>query len=138
ESTRALVTGASGFIGRWVSRALLSQGAEVGAITRDPKRLDKEIATRARVFRADLGNPGELAAVIGEFKPSILFNLAGYGVARTERDELLARHINMHVVGEAIAAIEQEIGDAWTGARFVQAGSALEYGAIQEPLDENA
>jgi nucleoside-diphosphate-sugar epimerase len=133
-----LVTGASGFIGRWVVRALIAEGATIAVVGRHPACLEPDVLARARAFPADLEHPGELASIIDQWRPSIAFNLAGYGIDRTERDEVVARHVNMHIVGEAIEALEDRIQDAWPGARFVQAGSALEYGSIQEPLDENA
>jgi UDP-glucose 4-epimerase len=135
---RVLVTGASGFIGRHVAAALQAAGADVAVLARDPARVDAAIASRAVVLHADLNNTGEFASVIARFRPAILFNLAGYGVARDERDEVITRHVNMHAVGEAIEAMSADADEAWEGARIVQAGSALEYGAITEPLDENA
>jgi nucleoside-diphosphate-sugar epimerase len=137
-NVKVLVTGATGFIGRWVTRALVAEGASVAVVAREPGRCDPDILPRIHVLQANLANPGELASAVSHFRPSIVFNLAGYGVARTERDEITSRHVNMHVVSEAIEAIQEEIGDEWRGPRLVQAGSALEYGSIQEPLDENA
>jgi UDP-glucose 4-epimerase len=138
RDVRVLVTGATGFIGSWVARKLLAAGASVAIVARAKKKVHPELAAKAKVFQHDLTNAGGFAAAVTNARPSIVFNLAGYGVARTERDDVTAHRVNMLAVGEAIEAIAMISGDSWEGARLVQAGSALEYGAIEEPLDENA
>jgi nucleoside-diphosphate-sugar epimerase len=138
QGVRVLVTGASGFIGRHVAKMLVAKGALVMIVARDKKRLDPELAGKTKVLVHDLTNAGGFAAAIATGRPSIVFNLAGYGVAKVERDDVTAHRVNMLAVGEALEAIAMIAGDAWEGARIVQAGSALEYGAIEEPLDENA
>ena len=59
KDTTAVVVGASGFIGRWVVRKLVDQGAQV-----------------CPVGRADTEKLGD---VYRRVQPSITFNLAGYG-----------------------------------------------------------
>lgn len=135
-SVRVLITGSTGFIGRHVTRALVAEGADVAVVVRDRKRLDSAVAKRVRILEHDLTNPGEIATAIGAARPSIVFNLAGYGVGRGERDDVTAHHVNMLLIGEALEALANRDPGKWTGARFVQAGSALEYGAIAGPLDE--
>ena len=110
----------------------------VSIVARVKKRLDPELAAKAKILHHDLTNPGGIAAAVASSRPSVVFNLAGYGVAKTERDDVTAHRVNMLAVGEAVEAISMAASDSWNGARLVQAGSALEYGAIDEPLDENA
>jgi UDP-glucose 4-epimerase len=132
------VTGATGFIGRRVARRLVDEGAKVAIVVRAKKRLDPHLAAQARVLNHDLTHAGGFASAIAESRPSIVFNLAAYGVSKTEKDDVTAHRVNMLAVGEAIEGIAMITGDAWAGARLVQAGTALEYGSIEEPLDENA
>jgi nucleoside-diphosphate-sugar epimerase len=76
-------------------------------------------------------------AVVGQIRPTVVFNLAGYGVDRTERDDRLAREINADLP-QALAAILSERGHGdWPGYALVHTGSALEYGAVGGDLAES-
>jgi nucleoside-diphosphate-sugar epimerase len=135
---RVLVTGASGFLGRWVAEALLNQGAEVGLVARDPRRVPLELtACAARTFGADLARPGELEVVLREWQPAVLFHLAGYGVAKDERDPALMLRLNSDVLVEAIEGLRRLPAPRWGGLRLVHAGSALEYGVLPHPPEES-
>lgn len=133
----SLVFGASGFIGRWVVRELLLKGNHVIAVVRDPGRGTDAFAgwSRAPVLhQADLAHAGEGRAVISALRPAVVYNLAGYGVDRTEREESLAERINHHLVAELAAACAAPPSGA--GPRLVHVGSALEYGVAGGILSE--
>jgi nucleoside-diphosphate-sugar epimerase len=135
---RVLVTGASGFLGRWVAEALLNRGAEVGLLVRDPRRIPLELgACAAQVLTADLGRAGELDRALTQWQPAVLFQLAGYGVAKDERDPALMLRLNSDLLVEAVEAMRRLSPSPWNGLRLVQAGSALEYGALPHALDES-
>jgi nucleoside-diphosphate-sugar epimerase len=119
--TRTLVLGASGFIGRHVARALERAGATVAR----PGRAE-----------ADLARPGAAEALIGELRPTITFNLAGYGIDRTERDAGLAQRINADLVKELTYAVAACRDDEWTGQHLVHVGSALEFGTVAGDLSD--
>jgi nucleoside-diphosphate-sugar epimerase len=131
RGSRALVLGASGFIGRWVASALSDHGADVIAAARDSH-------TAARVFRehlipvdlrvADLAHAGEATKLVRAIRPAIVFNLAGYGVDAGERDEALAKQLNTDLIAELADAIDAH--NEWGGQLLVHAGSALEFGTV--------
>ncbi|MGN6818934.1 MAG: NAD-dependent epimerase/dehydratase family protein [Sphingomonas sp.] len=66
---RALVTGATGFVGRALTARLLAEGWDVAAMVRDPARLDPAVEAIA----ADLENPAGLRIDRGY---DVLFHLA--------------------------------------------------------------
>jgi nucleoside-diphosphate-sugar epimerase len=138
QGVRVLVTGGTGFIGRRVVAQLVAAGADVAVLARNPRKIDPATAGKIRVLEHDLTNPGELASAIAAWRPSITFNVAGYGVGRGERDDVTAHHVNMLAITEAVEAISALIDDSWGGARLVQTGSGFEYGAIEQSLDEKA
>ncbi len=126
---RALVLGASGFIGRWVTAALEAAGAmvipsvrdlsagatafEMAGVTSSPRQLD------VTDFEA-------LAELIRDEEPEFTFNLAGYGVDRAERDADLAIRINEQLPGRIAEILLTDAGGA--ERTFIHTGSALEYG----------
>ncbi|HEX6463192.1 MAG TPA: NAD-dependent epimerase/dehydratase family protein, partial [Vicinamibacterales bacterium] len=88
----ALVLGASGFIGGWTARALHARGATVIVSARDERRVRDTLRPHGlnpRIEVADLTAKGSVARLIDATRPAIVFNLAGYGVDRSERDPAL-------------------------------------------------
>ena len=76
--------------------------------------------------------------MLSEIRPSVTFNLAGYGVKPTERDQQTAYRINADLVG-TICEVVAEIRDPdWQGQDIVHVGSALEYGVIGGDLSEDS
>ncbi len=135
---RVLVTGATGFVGRWVVQALLDRRAEVGVVARDPHRMSVEHAgDEVRVLAADCARPGNLDAVLAEWQPVVLFHLAGYGVAKHERDPAQMRRLNHALLVEAVEGLRRLPSPHWDGLRLVHVGTALEYGVLAAPLDES-
>ena len=136
---RALVLGASGFIGRWVARALQDAGAHVTALVRDPMASGRTLAqwgVSAELVLGDLTDHSGLAALIDRAAPDITFNLAGYGIDRAERDDQLLRQINAELPG-ILAVVLAKRPVTWEGFRLIHTGSALEYGEIGGRLEES-
>ncbi len=138
--TRVLVLGASGFIGYWVARALRDQGAHLICAVRSAEgaeRLSREQLGTV-VVRRDLEDLVALREWVPALRPSLVINLAGYGVDRGERDEATAQRLNVdlvEVLAQVMAAMPR---DPWTGARLVHVGSALEYGTTGGTLREES
>jgi len=129
RDVRALVLGGGGFIGQWVAARLHSLGAEVAVSARDALQATKLLrkhGVTCDVRAADLAKPGDATRLVRVFRPHIVFNLAGYGVDRSERDEALAEQLNTALVGELARAVESDAH--WPGQALVHAGSALEFG----------
>lgn len=142
---RVLVLGASGFIGRWVAALLAAEGARVIASARDVEAARVAVDSLAVPFpptgsveyrACDLAEAGAAERLVAEVRASIVFNLAGYGVDRSERDEALARRLNQDLLHELVYAIRDARDDTWTGQHLVHAGSALEFGTATGDLSD--
>lgn len=136
---RAAVVGASGFIGRRVTAHLNAAGADVLALVRDPvaarPNLEAE-APGAKIVGFDLLDEARVEECLTLFRPAILFNLAGYGVDRQERDPDLALRLNVEAVRMLARVLAKARDRHFDGTAFVHVGSALEYGRARGDLSE--
>lgn len=141
QSATIVVLGASGFIGRWVSRQLCRQGATPILVVRDvaaAKDVFAHYRINGEIIQADVQRFDSVTEIIGGFKPDVVFNLAGYGVDRSERDEETAYRINAHLVEAICKAMAVHRNPDWTGQNIVHVGSALEYGELDGNLAEDS
>ncbi|HEU4630948.1 MAG TPA: NAD(P)-dependent oxidoreductase [Gemmatimonadaceae bacterium] len=135
------VLGASGFIGRWVARALAEHGATLALVARDAASLSERragLGASTSVIEADLAREGTACEIVEATRPAVVFNLAGYGVDPGERDEHAARTINTELPRRIVQALAARRDDAWCGQRLVHVGSALEYGDAGGDLAEGS
>ena len=140
DQVRVLVLGASGFIGRWVSRLLCRNGARPYLIARDvefAERVFSGYEITGEIVRADLQQLALVGEIISKIKPAVVFNLAGYGVDRFERDDATAYRINAELI-EVICRAMAGVENSWEGQQLVHVGSALEYGEINGDLAEDS
>lgn len=120
------VTGASGFIGTHVLRALRSTGAEVTAITRDPKRLSH--ADGINIVTLDMARPTKVPFdAMG--RPDVLIHLAWGGLPNYESDT----HLNLELPLQK-AFLESCVASGLK--RLFVAGTCLEYGMRSGELSE--
>ena len=129
-----LVLGASGFVGRWLLRALFEAGARPVAQVRDSARLAADWPGAEEVRVCDLEAPGAVDALVRAVRPEVVFDVAGYGVAKEEREPERMERLNAGLPARLAAALLEEAPEAL----LVHVGSALEYGAEARSLDEAA
>jgi len=141
KRARVAILGAAGFIGRWVAHALCEEKAIVYLVVRNKgiaKKIFDEYRISGQINEVNLQDQEAVKNLFKKIRPSITFNLAGYGVDRSENDEKIAYRINANLV-ETICEIMNEIRDpGWKGQDLVHVGSALEYGAIAGNLSESS
>jgi nucleoside-diphosphate-sugar epimerase len=126
----ALITGASGLVGRALTRYLCDQGVDVTVSGRHSSELPKGL----RAIRVDAVNPGEIRDALRGNSFDVVFHCAAYGVSPTERDAKMLLRVNV----EATAAWLSSAAD--TGSRaFIYVGSCFEYGSATDgtPIDED-
>lgn len=128
-----MVLGAGGFIGRRLSARLAAIGAQVTGLFRPGTGRGRP---EIRHVEADLAIAGVAADAVSQYRPAIVFNLAGYGVDPAERDPELAHRLNTGLVSELAERCGQLASPAWRGLHLVHAGSALEYGTAGGDLAE--
>jgi nucleoside-diphosphate-sugar epimerase len=126
--TRALVTGATGFVGRHALRPLAERGFEVHAVTsREPPA---ELQDLAVWHHADLLEPASAGDVVEAARPTHLLHLAWYA----EHREYWTSLENVRWV-EATLRLLRHFAAAG-GERAVVAGTCAEYDWSRPPLSE--
>jgi GDP-4-dehydro-6-deoxy-D-mannose reductase len=123
---RALVTGATGFVGRYLVEALRRDGAEVFACA-GPRDLNSEH------FKIDLADPRTLREALDAWHPTVIFHLA----AQTFVPESLTSPIETYetnAIGTARLAQAVREGAPGTPPRIVFTSSAEVYGT-RDPGD---
>ena len=131
------VTGAGGFIGSHLTRALVHAGANVVAmdVTDDLWRL-ADLRGEYESVRMDLLDPGSISAAAGHCEFDIVFHLAAYAVQPRDRDPQLALKIN--VLGSTLLLDAMaRTSSASRLLRFVQIGTSHEYGGSDQPISED-
>jgi UDP-glucose 4-epimerase len=136
---RVLITGASGFVGRWVARLLHAGGAELCLAARSRETveiLSESYQFSGKIFATSLAEPGAFARLHRDARPDVTFHLAGYGVDPTERDPTLSERLNHALLEDIAGVVAAAPAAGWPGLPLVHAGSAAEYGAVAGPVTE--
>jgi dolichol-phosphate mannosyltransferase len=125
SGSRALVTGAAGFIGAALSRRLLAEGHAVTLLVGPHTQLWRlrELDGEVAFATVDLRDAAAVEAAVSQARPEYVFHLAAHGAYSWQQS--LTRMIETNVAG--IANVVEAAVRA--GARaIVNAGSSSEYG----------
>lgn len=132
---RVLLTGAGGFIGAQVARALLASGAEVHAVVRDRSRAPRlaAIEKELTIHEADLVDRAAAARVIDAGKPEICVHGAWYAVP----GKYLDAPENLTHVAASLDLVQRLVHAGCT--RIVGLGTCFEYDtSLGVPLVESS
>lgn len=121
--TSVLVTGATGFIGRRLVRALVATGCEVGALLLPGDRVAG--LDGVCLFEGDVTNADDVRVALMAFRPRAVIHLAAVGMASTRSSAIEACQVNVLGTIHLLEAVRQ----AASVERLVCVGSSYEYGA---------
>ena len=126
---KALITGASGFVGGRLRDALLDAGADVVAIRRKSSPEPKQ----GRSVVGDYSDVDGLAAMVADEKPDVLYHVAGATKGVTYEDFQRANVMPTRNLLRALAKSHPDV------RRFVLVSSLAAYGPSSpgRPLSEN-
>ena len=135
----AAVFGATGFIGRWVASELNDAGARLTLVVRDDhaaRSVMQQLGIRGDRCAVDVADEAVMRQTLREVRPTVVFNLAGYGVAPEESDAEVAEQINSRLPKVIAECLYEQPAADWPGQRIVHVGTAFEYGHVGGTLDE--
>ena len=143
---RVLVTGAAGFVGRWLASALIARGDQVAGTTLDvppetavPGLADAREAISWR--RVDLRELDAVEAVLDETTPEVIFHLAGVTfVPAASADPGHAFEVNTVGGVRLLGAIAKRKAGGTLDPLVVLVGSGEQYGRQETtgPIPESA
>ena len=131
---RCLVTGASGHLGSYLTRLLLSRGHEVIVFVRPQSDLWRisDVLSQTKLIRGDLSDIDRVTPQIMSVAPEVIFHLAWYGVTNEYRND--PNQINHNLIGSLrlLQAAQKSGCNCWIGM-----GSQAEYGPYNGTLRED-
>jgi nucleoside-diphosphate-sugar epimerase len=131
---RALITGATGFVGANLARRLLWTGWEVELLARpgsDAWRLD-ELRGDARLHEADVADVSQVDAAVAAAQPTHVFHLAAHGAYSWQGDAERIFETNVLGTLHVLDAAARHGCEA-----VVNTGSSSEYGFADHPPSED-
>lgn len=126
--TRNLVTGANGFVGRYLVDALLARGEEVVALARRPTPIRE---TRAQSIACDLVD-GDIGSLLREARPTHIYHLAGFSDAGASVRQPESAWRDNVVATERLLGGVRESG---LSPRILHVSSGLVYGRADDDRD---
>ncbi len=128
-----LITGATGFIGSVLVRALIKNQEKVSVITRKKSigwRLE-DIKSKINIYESGLSSPS-LLSIITKIKPTVVYHLAAYGTRPNQTNFNLL--VNTNIIGtyNLLEAIKNS-----SVKLFIHGGSSSEYGVKKNIMNES-
>jgi GDP-4-dehydro-6-deoxy-D-mannose reductase len=135
---RALITGAAGFAGQWLARALLVEGWEVSgtALATAPETaiLTSSERDAVRWMTADVRRTEDLAAALDASRPDAIFHLAGITfLPAAAADPGLTIETNVGACARLMALLRERRRAGTLDPVVLVTGSSEQYGRHEEP-----
>ena len=131
--SRILITGAGGFVGANLLRALIKRNDDVHVIVRNGKEYWRlaDLSGLYQVHYADITDEEDIQKIIANVQPEIVYHLAHFGGNRGETDSATIRRVIIDGTANLYSAcITHGV------SKIIHTGSSSEYGLKNEPMTE--
>jgi UDP-glucose 4-epimerase len=126
SETRALVTGASGFLGSHLCRRLLTERTEVHAVSRSPR--DRGAGNGMRWWQCDIVDAAAILDLVNRVKPDVVFHLGGMVTAAPDA----------HLVAPTFHSLLTSTVNILTAVTEVGCSRVILSGSLEEPTGGSA
>lgn len=120
---KAVVSGATGFVGKWLVKELLDQNNEVIVIVKNDHNIPRSWLGKVKIYVCDLQDYSCLD--VHENNADCFFHLAWAGTSGKERADVRLQLSNVQATCDAI-----QLASKLGCTRFIFAGSIMEYEAV--------
>jgi nucleoside-diphosphate-sugar epimerase len=130
---KILITGASGFIGSWITRKLV--GNDILAIISPfskPWRLN-EIEKQVKIMKTDLSKIKQVERIFQEFRPDCVLHLATHGVYQYQQNDEKRIVEDNYLMTLNMLSESVRVGVK----KFINTGSVFEYGSKSGSVKES-
>lgn len=125
-----ILTGATGFVGKWLIRALLEADINVTVIVRSKNRLDEDIINKIHIYECEYNEYSLLE--ISNCDYDVFYHLAWDGVASRDKDDLCIQKRNIDMAVNALF-LAKRLGCK----KFIATGTVAEYAYCERIMDFN-
>jgi UDP-glucose 4-epimerase len=122
REARALVTGASGFLGSRLCRRLIGEGAEVHAVSRAPRQ--EASADGWHWWQGDAADAGAVHELMSRIKPDVVFHFGGIVTAAPD----------LRLVAPTFHSLLTSTVNVLTAVAQVGSGRVVLSGSLEEPM----
>lgn len=128
-----LITGASGFVGANLARAIAALRPDIHLLIRNEAKLWRltDVLGKMTLHRVDLTDRSGVFACVAELKPRTIFHLAVHGAYPSQKDVAQIEATTLHGTINLLEACVEPGFDI-----FINTGSSSEYGFKSEPMME--
>ena len=127
---RAIVTGATGFIGYKLVKKLLSHGYCITLVARDRRKIENHIYRQENIFVIEKSIENLVPSDFDIWGYDVFFNLAWEGVSTESKNKA---NIQLANIGMCIHAAE--VANAVKCEKFISAGTVAEYALCDNVMD---
>jgi nucleoside-diphosphate-sugar epimerase len=132
KNEKILVTGGTGFLGRYLVEELMTKGLAPTVLSRDSQtKVFGEIGRNINIVKIDLLDFSSLKSFIESFRPDIIVHLAGYA-RPPENDLRFLDKFNFEATAKLL-----DLADAVKVKKIIMTGTADEYGFQDCPQSES-
>ena len=125
---KVILTGATGFVGKWLIKTLLEADVDVTVIVRNKNRIDANVLDKIHFYECEYYNYETLEIPV--LKYDVFFHLAWEGVASKDKDNLDIQKTNIDMSVNALFLAKR-----LECKKFIATGTVAEYAYCERIMD---